>query len=193
METLIDRRLIDEALGSMLSPAQMARLRAYRARREAVASEHGEAFAALWGRAQPWLAHDGRVKSPPSGWAFVVAMPIPQEIRAAEHLSTEQLAHWRSFWAWYQPVEAKLRELGILIVELHEHRERDEKLFRNVCAHAYPIVDRYMGWLRDGTIQWLPLRRGWEPDRNIVENVHALLIKLDSGPEPAPAWDEDPF
>lgn len=192
---LIDRRLIDQALGDMLTPTQLAAFRAYRDQRRAVEEEHGGIFAELWTEAQLFLRARGRVRLPPTGWDFASCV-IGLSHGVRPEFDPQQRSQWRAFWDWYLPMENHLTRLIGIIRTLHAYKPAHEKLRCELCGVAQVMLDQYQQWLRGGRILWLPLDRGGDPERNIVERLGKVLIDCDTGPldEGAPdsQWEPHP-
>ena len=164
------------AFAQILTPASLARAAAYREHLRVLREERGEAFVQLWILAQRWLRHDGRVKEPPRGWDFLVALGAARANRMPPAFTDVQLLQWREFWDWYLPVEGALLRL---IELLHGLSLEDEMpLLGEVCGKALVVHAQYQRWLADGTIAWLPVEREDGPRRSIVEKLGRAINRF---------------
>jgi len=167
----------------MMTPAQLEQFRRYRAAREVVADAHGDLFADLWSEAQVFIQSRGKVRLPPTGWDFVPAVTgLSHGVKP--EFDPHQRSQWRQFWDWYLPMENHMTRLIFIIRTVDTYKPRHREFLRELCGVAGVILDQYQQWLRQRRIAWLPLDRGGDRSRNIVERLGQVLIDVDTGPLP---------
>jgi hypothetical protein len=181
------------AVDELLGPAARARVEHFREQRAVMLGKHGAAFAELWTTAQKFIELNGRIRKPPTGWDFAVAVQgLSHGIKP--ELTPQQRSQFQSFWDWYLPVERNLTDLIFCIRELHRVRVDHAQLFSHLCQAAHMIRDQYAQMLETRRIAWLPTHRGGDPERNIVQRLIQALIECDTGPvrddgDPGPQWE----